>query len=108
MKIAYIAGPYRSYKKDGGFNVDGIFENILEARRVAKKYWHLGYACVTPHLNTMLMDDDHPDTHWLEGDLEILKRCDVIVMMKDYGYSKGAVAELDLAREIGLEVIFDF
>lgn len=107
MRVAYIAGPYRAYKKDGGLNMSEVFENIYCARAVAKRYWALGYAVICPHTNAMFMDDDSPDEQWLEGDLEILKRCDVIVMMCGFSKSKGAMAELEFAKENGLDVIFD-
>ena len=48
--MIYIAGPYRASTKLG------IIINILKARKVAKKYWALGYTVITPHCNSGLMD----------------------------------------------------
>lgn len=101
MKVAYISGPYRSD------SLEGVIGNIARARAVALKYWKLGYAVICPHLNTALFDGACPDSVWLEGDIEILKRCDVIVMMVGYEKSKGAKAELAAAKAVGLEVIFE-
>lgn len=101
MKVAYIAGPYRPK------NSVTLLENIRSAEQVAIKYWRAGYAVITPHLNTAFFDGLCPDETWLEGDLAILRRCDVIVMMKTAGESSGARAELALAKELGLEVVYD-
>lgn len=101
MLVAYIAGPYRA---DSHY---GIHQNIASAEAVAMKYWRLGYAVICPHKNTAHFDGAMPDETWLKGDLEILKRCDVIVMMRGYKCSDGALAELKYARQHGLKIILD-
>jgi hypothetical protein len=101
MKIAYIAGPYRSE------TIWGIKENIRRAEKAALKYWLKGYAVICPHKNSAFFDGAAPDEVWLNGDLEILKRCDVIVMIDGWEWSTGAKDELEKARAHGLEVIFD-
>lgn len=101
MKVAYIAGPYRA--KNGVT----VLENIRAAEVVAIKYWRNGYAVITPHLNTAFFDGLAPDSVWLEADLEFLRRADVVVMMKTWKESSGAVAEHALAVELGKEIIFD-
>ena len=101
MKVAYIAGPYRSG------TVYGIVENIRRAEAVAIKYWQLGYAVICPHKNTALLDGLLPDRIWLDGAIEILKRCDVIVLMKGWINSSGSRAELEIATKLGLEVIYE-
>jgi hypothetical protein len=101
MKLAYIAGPYRAE------TTQGIITNIMKARAVAVKYWQLGYSVICPHMNTALFDGLAPDTVWLEGDFEMLKRCDVIVMLPEYTKSKGALQELEVAKEAGLDIIFE-
>ena len=99
-KIAYIAGPYRaSCEWD-------ILQNIRRAEAVALQYWKLGYTVICPHKNTAFFGGALPDTVWLEGDIEILKRCDVIVMIPGWEDSKGALAELKVALEHGKEIIY--
>ena len=101
MKLAYIAGPYRN------LDICGVVENIRRAESVAVKYWKLGYAVICPHKNTALLDGHCPDSVWLEGDLEMVRRCDVVVAMRDWVNSAGARAEVALANELDIPVIYD-
>jgi hypothetical protein len=99
MKLAYIAGPYRTG------HGRTVFENIQAARAVAVKYWKLGYAVICPHSNTAFFDGLCPDDTWIEGDLEMLRRCDVVVMMKSWRQSAGARKEFRLACRLKKEII---
>ena len=101
VEIAYIAGPYRAD------TVAGIRRNIENARKVAEKYWKLGYAVFCPHLNSAFMDGICPDENFLEGGLEILKRCDVLVMVDGWMDSTGARAEHDMAMVEDMEIIYE-
>jgi len=101
MKVAYIAGPYRAD------TIYGIIENIRHAEKYALKYWRLGYAVICPHKNTALLDGALPDSVWLNGDLELLRRCDVIVMIPGWERSAGARAELREAARRGLKQIYE-
>lgn len=101
MKIAYIAGPYRAK------TIRGMVENIRRAETVALSYWKKGYAVICPHLNSALLDGALPDSTWLKGDLEILRRCDVLVAMKKWRTSVGAKAEVKFAKERGMKIIYE-
>ena len=101
MKLVYIAGKYRDD------SLRGIQQNIEKASNVAYKYWEKGYAVICPHKNTQFFDGRLPDETWLLGDLEILKGCDIIVMMDNYKTSVGALGELERAKELGLEIIYE-
>lgn len=104
MKLAYVAGPYRSE-----YGPNGIYENIHKARSVAVHLWHMGFAVICPHTNTAFMDGDmaHSDAaKWLEGDLEILRRCDLVVAMPLWVTSHGAVGEVEEARRLGIPVYY--
>lgn len=100
MKIAFTSGPYRSP------TIAGIVANIRAAEAVAIEYWRKGYAVICPHKNTALFDGLADDDVWLDGDLEILSRCDVIVMFGGWRESQGSLVELAYARELGLGVIY--
>lgn len=110
MLVAYIAGPYRAKTPYG------IVRNIRAAERVAIKYWKQGYAVICPHKNSALMDGSIGNAGdvkmadgniWMEGDLAILAKCDVIVMMRRWRQSQGARTEHDFAVKHGIRVIYD-
>lgn len=108
MKLVYISGPYRAYNKDGSYSVNGIHDNIERARRVAGKYWGKGYAVICPHMNTAYMDTEPERAAvFLDGDLEMVRLCDAIVMMDGWEKSEGAKRELEEAEANALEVIYD-
>jgi hypothetical protein len=98
MKLAYVAGPYRS--------TDGMEQdNIIEAAAYALALWETGYAVICPHLNAPDSDGTIDDSVWLEGDLVMLRRCDLIVPTKRAHESEGARAELAEARRLGIPVV---
>jgi len=93
--IIYIAGPYR------GTSQVEIASHIYEARKVAIEVWEAGHVALCPHLNTAHFEEDcsTKDTEYLEGDFQLLARCDSILMIKDWELSKGALAEKKFAEE---------
>ena len=101
MKIAYIAGPYRASTKLG------IIRNILKARKIAKKYWALGYTVFCPHLNSALMDGCAPDEVFLKGDLEFLQYADVLVVIPGWERSTGTLAEIEFAKARGIPIRYE-
>jgi hypothetical protein len=102
MKMLYIAGKYRSE------SIEGVKENIRVARLYAEKYWKLGYAVICPHTNSGTMEYDVDEKLLLEGDLEIIKRCDVIVMLPHWEESAGSRAEHELAIQCKLQIIYEY
>jgi hypothetical protein len=99
MNVAYVAGPYRS--NDGPY---GITQNILRARDAAVVLWQQGYAVICPHLNTAMMDGAAPDSVWLKGDLEIMRRCDLVVLVEGWEQSTGTLAEIEEAKRLKLPI----
>jgi hypothetical protein len=87
MKIAYVAGPYRAK------TLRGIVENINKAEAVALELWKMGFMVFCPHKNSGLFDGDIPDDAFLKGDLEMMYRCDLVVMTPDWEKSTGAANE---------------
>lgn len=90
MEIAYVAGPYRAKSKLG------IIKNIIAARKVAKELWKLGYVAICPHSNSGLFSGISEEI-FLEGDIEILKRCDVVVLVPGWESSTGTMNEIGIA-----------
>lgn len=101
MTVVYIAGPFR------GPDAYAIHQHICRAEALALKVWRLGAAAICPHLNTAHFQGALPDQVWLEGDLAILRRCDVVLTLPDWTRSAGARAEVRAAREWAIPVLAD-
>lgn len=91
MKLIYVAGPFR------GANSWEMECNIRRAETLALEVWKAGMACICPHTNTRFYQGVTEDNVWLDGDLEILRRCDAILLTPDWTRSYGARAEAQFA-----------
>lgn len=104
MKCIYVAGPYRAETKEG------IADNIRAASGFANTLtaltWQHGVAYVVPHLLTHGIDGVQPDEYWLAATMEVLRRCDAIVMFAGFERSKGSMAELAEAQRLGKRVFY--
>ena len=96
--LVYVAGPFRAPHNWG------IEENIRRAERLALDVWAAGYTALCPHCNTRFFQGALPDEIWLEGDLEMLRRCDAVVLTEDWRKSSGARAEVMSAQNHGIPV----
>ena len=76
-----------------------IEANIQTAREASIKLWEKGFVVFCPHLNTAHFDKDCKCTYedYIEGDLLILKKCDMIVFLPGWEYSKGSQIEHEFA-----------
>ena len=99
IKVIYIAGAFRAKTQWE------IMQNVRKAEGASLKLWKLGYACICPHTMTQHFQNECPDKVWLDGCLELLKRCDAIYMVDGWTESEGSLAEYKLARELGLAII---
>lgn len=109
MKVVYIAGPYRGHlMPDGQYNQWEQFENIRRAERDALRVWSMGAAAICPHTNTAHFQGALPDHCWLDGDLEIMSRCDAVLMVDGWQQSAGALAERKQAMKLNLPVFYNF
>lgn len=98
LPVLYIAGPYRAATPWR------ILNNIRHAQDVALQIWRRGAVALCPHANTALFDHEMPDAIWLDGDLELIRRSDAVVMVTGWQASTGASAERDFAKELRLPV----
>ena len=99
IRVIYIAGPFRAKTQWG------IMKNVRKAEDASLKLWKLGYAVICPHTMTQHFQDECPDEVWLNGCLDLLKRCDAIFLVEGWQESEGALAEYKLAQELGLVII---
>ena len=100
IKVIYVAGAYRA-ENDFARHL-----NCRKAELAALKLWTNGWAVICPQKNTEHFDGTLVDGRFLEGDIEILKRCDAIYMLNNFESSDGAKKELQVAKDIGLEIIY--
>lgn len=100
MKLIYIAGPYRAD------SVYGVSRNIEAARSVAAEVWRLGACAVCPHLNSAYMDGLVPDAQFLDGAMEMMRRCDLVVLVPGYDKSAGAMAEWHTAEQLNIPTLW--
>ena len=90
----YIAGPY-----SGG----DVAVNVRKAMQTWNRLWELGFSPLAPHLTHFLhMNHPRPYPDWLEYDREWLVTVDAVFRMP--GESKGADAEVALAKQHGIPV----
>lgn len=99
MKIVYICSPYR-----GDTNKHTIY-----ARRLMERVLREGDAPICPHLYLpQVLDDSNlaEREQALRVGLELLKACDRVAVGNDYGISEGMAAEIELARELGINICY--
>ena len=101
MKVIYIAGPYRAKTERG------LVENIRKSEDAAIRLWKQGYAVICSHKNTAHLGGICEEETFLNGDIEILKRCDVIYMLSNWRKSNGACEEVRIAAENNIKVIYE-
>lgn len=102
--LVYVAGPYSAYE---GKTRD---ENIEDARKTSAMLWEAGYTVHCPHLNTAKFDD-FCNCSWedyINGDLVILGRCDVLFLFGDWKESKGTLIEVCVAQEREIPIFEKF
>lgn len=98
MKVIYIAGPFRA---DNAWEIE---QNIRRAECLALEVWKAGAAAICPHTNTRFFQGAAPDDLWLSGDLEIMRRCDAVLLTANWEDSTGARAEFELALNLNMPI----
>lgn len=87
MKVVYVAGPFRAR------NQWQIAENIRAAERIGFLVAMAGAMPLIPHANTANFHGIGTDEFWLEGTMELLKRCDGAVFLPGWRTSSGSLGE---------------
>lgn len=99
--LIYVAGPYRAptaWQRE---------QNIHRARTWGVALAKAGAYPVIPHANTAHFDGEAEDTLWLAGTLELMRRCDGVLLIDGWDRSSGARAEREEAYRLGLPVLGD-
>jgi nucleoside 2-deoxyribosyltransferase len=100
-KLIFISGPFRAR------TAWDIECNIRRAEELALEVWRLGHPAICPHSNTRFFQDAAPDEVWLDGYIEMLRRCDAMILTEDWEQSSGTLAERAYAIEHGIPVFTD-
>lgn len=99
-KVIYIAGPYRG--KDSW----EVQENVHNAERAAYFIASKGYIPLCPHAMYRHFDGTMTDQYWIDGTLELMKRCDAVVVLPGYAVSEGTKGEIEEAKRRKIPVFF--
>jgi hypothetical protein len=101
MKVIYVAGPYRDE------SAWGIEQNIRHAEEIGLEIAKLGAASLIPHTLYRFFQGVLPDRFWLDATLELMRRCDAILLCDGWKGSSGSVAEKHEAARIGLPIFYE-
>jgi hypothetical protein len=100
MKVIYIAGPFRAP------TAWRIAENIRSAEQVGYQVAECGCMPLIPHANTAHFHGEFDDQFWLDGTLELMRRCDAVMLIPRWDESSGACKEKAVAEDLGLPVFY--
>ena len=98
MIVVYIAGPYRAR------TAWLVQQNIEAAALLAAWCWQMGFVALCPHTNAAHMEGCAPEETSLEGTLELMRRCDAVLLHPDWHSSAGARGEKLEAERLGIPV----
>lgn len=103
IPVIYVAGAYRARTRQA------VELNIQAARAVGLLCCQKGWSPVVPHANTGHLDALDPtigDQFWLDATMELLRRCDALVLVPGWERSKGTRAEIAEAQVRGIPVYY--
>lgn len=98
MKVVYIAGPFR------GPTPWAIEQHVHHAEALAYEVAKLGAMPLCPQANTRHSHGLLTEEFWLEGTVELMSRCDAVLLTDDWHDSAGARNEVQVAHKLSLPV----
>lgn len=100
-KIIYLAGPLRHP------SVTLVSKTHIErAKFWAEVLWNLGAVVISPHLNSGELFGRIPESHVMNGYLELIDRVDGLVILPEWQDSEGTRAEISRARSRNIPFFF--
>lgn len=100
MLVIYIAGPYRA------LTPWWQERNIRRAEEAAYNVWDCGHVALCPHTNSRWEYARVLDEHWLAGTMELMRRCDAVLVLPAFEGSNGTKAEIAEAERLGKPVAY--
>lgn len=101
MKVVYVAGPFRAptpWEQE---------QNVRRAEEASLRVWKAGLVAICPHTQTRFFQNSAPDQYWLEGTLEMMRRCDAVLVLPGYEKSVGTLGEITEATLLGIPVFYN-
>lgn len=98
MKVVYILGPYRASTEWE------VTQNIRRAEAAALAVWSMGMCALCPHKNTAYFGGAADDSIWIEGGVELVRRCDAVLCIDGWERSAGSQVEHRAAVAAGVPV----
>ncbi len=100
MKAVYVAGPFRAA------NDFEVGANIRRAEEIGLEVAKLGASPVIPHANTRSLHHHMPEPFMLEATLELMRRCDALILVEGWRESAGTRDEMQEAHWLGIPVFY--
>jgi len=107
MKRVYIAGPYSAD------NITDCLENMRNGMRMGAKVLLAGFALWAPwhnfHHHLMLRDGESLSINdYYKFSIEWLKVSDYMLVLPGWENSKGTLAEIEIAQQLGILIYHSF
>lgn len=106
-KVIYVSGPMRAP------TFWDVQQNCMHLKEVGFKLIKEGWNAIVPiWFGYFLTEEDWRNIEYFEdlivgSDCEVVKRCNAIYMCKGWKNSRGAMKELKIAKEMGLEIYYE-
>ena len=100
MKRIYVSLPISGYDLD---------ERTTEAEHITSTLNFCGFSIpepITPF--DVCPEADKPYSYYMGKDIEALLECDTVYFCKGFQNSKGCMAEFEIARIYGKQIIFEY
>jgi hypothetical protein len=98
MRVVYVAGKFSApdqWQRS---------RNVRAAETVAFAVAEVGAMPLNPLANTANFFGTLRDEFWYDGTLELLRRCDAVILVPGWEGSKGVAAEVKEAERLGMKV----
>lgn len=96
FKAVYIAGKFRA--PDGW----QVHQNVIAAERAAREIIRMGALPLVPHTLGEHMQGTESDLFWLNITLEMMRRCDAVLVLPGWETSEGTKGEIKEATRLGM------
>jgi hypothetical protein len=98
--LIQIVGPIRAE------TINGVRENIERARQAMIEILKRGHYVICPHTMMAFLNGLMPEDHFLKNAIRLLEGVDAVYPIQGWTESAGSIAEIEVAREIGLKRFF--